>query len=112
MKANTSFTSTDFMNADVMNIGIDLKTFFNRYSEQRRLTLYQALIRELTHIRTQNKDAESADEINSLKHQFKGICRYLVLDLDAQIDAIETAEQLYCVVDNVYTQVVAIAHEF
>ncbi|WP_232784295.1 hypothetical protein [Moritella sp. Urea-trap-13] len=104
--------NTDFMNTDFMNLGTDLKTFFNRYSEQRRLALYQALIRELANIRAQSKVTESIDKINSLKHQFKGVCRYLVLDLDTQIDGFKTAEQLYCAVDNIYEQVVAIEHEF
>lgn len=111
MTANNGFVSTDVMNFHVMSIDISLKTFFNRYSEQRRLTLYQALVRELANIRTQSQDAESEGEINSLKHQFKGVCRYLVLDLDTQIDAIETAQKLYCAVDNVYAQVVVIKHE-
>lgn len=99
------------MNVNVVNISTDLNTFFNRYNVQRRLVLYQALMRELENIRAQSQDAESTNEINSLKHQFKGICRYLVLDFDAQIDAIEATEQLYFAVDNVYVQVVAIEHE-
>lgn len=98
------------MNVNVVNISANLNTFFNRYNVQRRLTLYQALMRELENIRAQSQDAESTNKINSLKHQFKGVCRYLVLDLDKQIDAIETAEQLYFAVDNIYVQVVAIEH--
>ncbi|QFI40289.1 hypothetical protein FR932_13050 [Moritella marina ATCC 15381] len=97
--------------ADFMDIGTDLKRFFNRYSEQRRLALYQALMRELVSMRAQSKDAKSVDEMNTLKHQFKGICRYLVLDFDAPIDAIQTREKLFCAVDSIYTQVVAIKDE-
>lgn len=99
------------MNVNVVNISADLNTFFNRHNVQRRLTLYQALMRELENIRAQSQDADSADKINSLKHQFKGVCRYLLLDLDDQLDAIQTCEQLCCVVDNIYAQVVAIEHE-
>lgn len=93
------------------NIRDSLKGFFCRYSDARRLPLYQALVSELVNIRSQAELVENAEKLNSLKHQFKGICRYLVLDLDMQIDAIQTAEQLYCAVDNMHKQVAAIEHE-
>ncbi|MDX2319621.1 MAG: hypothetical protein QNK26_03375, partial [Moritella sp.] len=76
------------------NISDSLRLFFNRCSEKRRLPLYQALVSELANIRTQSGLLESSEKLNSLKHQLKGICRYLALELDAQIDVMTTAEQL------------------
>lgn len=99
------------VNTDFSDLETDLKRFFNRYNEQRRLALYQALMRELVSIRAQSKAAKSVDEMNSLKHQFKGICRYLVLALDTPIDALQTSEKLFCAVDSIYIQVVAIKDE-
>jgi hypothetical protein len=93
------------------NIRDSLKGFFCRYSDARRLTLYQALVSELVNIRSQTELVENAEKLNSLKHQFKGICRYLQLELDMQIDAMTTPEQLLYAVDNIHKQVVAIEHE-
>jgi len=89
----------------------NLRDFFNRYSETRRLSLYQALVKELGNIRGQTKCVDSTDSFNSLKHQFKGICRYTCLEFDAQIDAIMTPAQLYSAVDNMFGHAVAIEDE-
>lgn len=95
----------------IHNVGDNLRNFLSRYSEARRLPLYQALVSELNSIRMQVELLENTEKLNSLKHQFKGICRYLSLDFDTQLDVITTPEQLYDAVDKIYVQVVAIEHE-
>ncbi len=93
------------------DISDSLREFFNHYSEARRLPLYQALVDELLNIRVQTELVENTEKLNLLKHQFKGICRYLTLKFDVQIDLMTTPEQLHCAVDNIYGQVVAIENE-
>jgi len=94
-----------------IDISENLRHFFCHYSEERRLPLYQALVGELVNIRSKIKLVEDNDQLNSLKHQLKGICRYLSLELDTQIDAITRLQQLYRLVEHIHGQVVAIADE-
>lgn len=89
-----------------INISTALVTFFKRYNETSRLALYQALMTELVSIRIQADSLESAQALNSLKHKFKGICRYLNLDLDADIDVITNVAILLDGVNDIYQQVI------
>lgn len=93
------------------NMRDNLRFFFNRYSETRRIPLYQALVEELANIRRKTEFVDNTDSFNSLKHQFKGICRYLSFEFDAQIDEIMTPEQLYSAIEDMFGHVVAIEDE-
>lgn len=92
------------------NMSDNLKRFFYCYSKKRRIQLYQVLVSDLVNISAQTSMVESEDSFNSLKHQFKGICRYLYLELDTQIDVMTNPEQLLYAVDNIYVQVIAMEH--
>ena len=77
-----------------IDISDNLHHFFGRYSATRRLSLYQALLEELVSIKAQAQLVESDEQFNAVKHKFKGICRYLVLEFDVQIAQIISVEQL------------------
>ncbi|WP_067046807.1 hypothetical protein [Moritella sp. JT01] len=96
-----------------MNIDIrdSLRHFFWGYSEERRLPLYRALVEELVNIHQQTALVDNDDKLNALKHQLKGICRYLSLSLDEQINMMATLRQLHCLADNIHGQVAAIEDE-
>jgi len=94
-----------------IDISENLRHFFFHYSQERRLPLYHALVGELVNIRSQTANVENIDQLNTLKHQLKGICRYLSLEFDAQIDVIARRQQLHCMVEHIYGHVVAIADE-
>jgi len=94
-----------------IDISENLRHFFWHYSAERRLPLYQALVGELVNIRSQTGTIENSDQLNTLKHQLKGICRYLSLEFDAQIEVITRRQQLQCMVEHIHGQVVAIADE-
>lgn len=95
----------------IIDISDSLRHFFWRYSEERRLPLYQALVGELVSIRAQTGLVKNNEQLHALKHQLKGICRYLSLEFDSQIDVITRLQQLHCVVEHIHDQVVAIEDE-
>jgi len=94
-----------------IDISDNLRHFFVRYNEERRLSLWQALLDELVSIKVQAQFVESDEQLNAVKHKFKGICRYLAIEFDMQMAQIISAEQLLDVVGHIYEQVVAIKDE-
>ena len=94
-----------------IDISDNVRHFFWHYSQERRLPLYQALVGELVNISSETVLVENIDQLNALKHQLKGICRYLSLEFDAQIEVITRRQQLHCMVEYIHGQVVAIADE-
>ena len=94
-----------------IDISDNLRHFFCHYSQERQLPLYQALVGELVNISSKTGLVENNDQLNALKHQLKGVCRYLSLEFDAQIEVITSRQQLHCMVAHILRQVVAIADE-
>ena len=94
-----------------VDISDNVRHFFWHYSQERRLPLYQALVEELVNISSKTRLVENNGQLNVLKHQLKGICRYLSLEFDARIEEITRHQQLHCMVEYIHGQVVAIADE-